>query len=203
MNREETKELIKVMQHYAAGGDVDFRWKRSDPTRWHEVEEPNWDETSFIYRIALSPENRLIMDAWEADNDCLEVQNLYHGWVRRMDSQNPPTFDKGVIYRIKSKYKYTPEQQLIVDAHERGESIDCVLLNTQMKHAWGRISVRAVLNFRDFAYRLTPVVIVTYKSTGHGAEVKGKIREAEKGSEYDKAIICAPHLWKWEGERTL
>ena len=202
MNREETKELIKVMQHYAAGGDVDFRWKRSDPTRWHEVEEPNWDETSFIYRIALSPEDRLIMDAWEDDHECIEVL-LFNTWGDRQQPSELLDAKLLKVNRYRIKPKYTPEQQLIVDAHERGESIDCVLLNTQMERAWGRISVRAVLNFRDFAYRLTPVVIVTYKSTGHGAEVKGKIREAEKGSEYDKAIICAPHLWKWEGERTL
>ena len=202
MNREETKELIKVMQHYAAGGDVEFKAHASSPLLWKKTEYPHWGSLNADYRIAKSPADREIMDAWEADHDCLEVS--IHGagrWKDRFMDRNSAPDLKAHAYRIKSKY--TPEQQLIVDAHERGESIDCVLLNTQMERAWGRISVRAVLNFRDFAYRLTPVVIVTYKSTGHGAEVKGKIREAEKGSEYDKAIICAPHLWKWEGERTL
>ena len=203
MNRADTAELIKVMRHYADGGEVERLVRHNN--YWAPDENPTWLKIPSAYRIALSPEDRLIMDAWEADNDCLEVYQSGTGWSNKwvdyIGQNGPPNFDTSFKFRIKSKY--TPEQQLIVDAHERGESIDCVLLNTQMERAWGRISVRAVLNFRDFAYRLTPVVIVTYKSTGHGAEVKGKIREAEKGSEYDKAIICAPHLWKWEGERTL
>ena len=184
MNREETKELIKVMQHYVDGGSVEYAAIDSCAVktgRWIGIPSPAF--AALTYRIALSPENRLIMDAWEADNNCLECMNHDETWRNRLYPSTPPTFDGENIYRIKSKY--TPEQQLIVDAHERGESIDCVLLNTQMERAWGRISVRAVLNFRDFAYRLTPapVVIVTHRN--HHGDIQYTIKNSKAADSYD------------------
>ena len=202
MNREETKELIKVMQHYAAGGDVDFRWKRSDPTRWHEVEEPNWDETSFIYRIALSPEDRLIMDAWEADNNCLECMNHDETWRNRLYPSTPPTFDGENIYRIKPKY--TPEQQALIDAHERGESIGWIPIDNYYNQDW-KPHTRDKWYFDENEYRLTPapVVIVTYSANDSTQFTKGYVEHAIKGSELDERLSSNPIMWKNIEERTL
>jgi len=199
MNREETKELIKVMQHYVDGGSVEYAAIDSCAVktgRWIGIPSPAF--AALTYRIALSPENRLIMDAWEADNDCLEVQNLYHGWVRRMDSQNPPTFDKGVIYRIKSKYKYTPEQQALIDAHERGESIDCRRLDAEEGEEWVTFVPKPSWIFSTYEYRLTPapVVIVTYQHKS------GDIHYATKGSK-NSALYESMPSWSVIEERTL
>jgi len=184
MNREETKELIKVMQHYVDGGSVEYAAIDSCAVktgRWIGIPSPAF--AALTYRIALSPENRLIMDAWEADNDCLEVQNLYHGWVRRMDSQNPPTFDKGVIYRIKPKY--TPEQQALIDAHGRGESIDCRRLDAEEGEEWVTFVPKPSWIFSTYEYRLTPapVVIVTHRN--HHGDIQYTIKNSKAADSYD------------------
>lgn len=54
MNREETKEAIKVMQHYADGGEVEA----SGGDGWHRFISPgapSWNWVDFEYRIKEEP----------------------------------------------------------------------------------------------------------------------------------------------------
>ena len=46
----ELKEMIKVMQHYENGGEVEFKQKIEDDTKWR-LACPNWNWDSFGYRI--------------------------------------------------------------------------------------------------------------------------------------------------------
>ena len=46
----ELKEMIKIMEHYCNGGDVEFKQKREDDTKW-KLACPNWNWDSFNYRI--------------------------------------------------------------------------------------------------------------------------------------------------------
>ena len=46
----ELKEMIKVMQHYENGGEVEFKQKKEDDTKWR-LACPNWNWDSFDYRI--------------------------------------------------------------------------------------------------------------------------------------------------------
>ena len=53
MNREETKEAIKVMQHYADGGEVEYR--SCDKSDWSFDDSPWWNWISYTYRIKQTP----------------------------------------------------------------------------------------------------------------------------------------------------
>ena len=51
MTREETKEAIKVMQHFVDGGEVEcitLRYKN-----WFIISDPVWDWLRFEYRIKV------------------------------------------------------------------------------------------------------------------------------------------------------
>lgn len=50
---DRTKEAIKVMQHYADGGDVQFRIR--DHQGWSEASTPCWDWDRKEYRIKPEP----------------------------------------------------------------------------------------------------------------------------------------------------
>ena len=45
------KEMIKVMEHYDTGGEVEFITKGYIGTRWETVTLPSWDWSHFDYRI--------------------------------------------------------------------------------------------------------------------------------------------------------
>lgn len=52
MNREQTREAIKVMQHFADGGEVEC--KQCDGS-WGRLMDPNWQFSSCEYRIKPKP----------------------------------------------------------------------------------------------------------------------------------------------------
>lgn len=57
MNREETKEAIKVMQHYADGGAIQL--SRKNANDWTDVDfKPRWDWMTRDYRIKPTPKLR-------------------------------------------------------------------------------------------------------------------------------------------------
>lgn len=55
MNPEQTREAIRVMQHFADGKRIEFRWRDGDGTWWCPMTEPVWDWDSAEYRIAREP----------------------------------------------------------------------------------------------------------------------------------------------------
>ena len=56
----ELKEMIKVMQHYDIGGEVEFKQKIEDDTKWR-LACPNWNWSSFNYRIKKP---NVIIEKW-------------------------------------------------------------------------------------------------------------------------------------------
>lgn len=46
----ELKEMIKVMQHYENGGEVELKEKDKDDAEW-EIRDPLWNWRNFDYRI--------------------------------------------------------------------------------------------------------------------------------------------------------
>jgi len=66
MTRDEAREAIKVLQHYADGGDVEYRSSLAD--RWWLASAPVFDFTKRQYRIKPKP-----AEGWGTisdDGDC-------------------------------------------------------------------------------------------------------------------------------------
>ena len=53
-------EMIKVMEHYDNGGEVEFKQNREDDTKWR-LACPNWNWDSFDYRIKKP---RVTIEKW-------------------------------------------------------------------------------------------------------------------------------------------
>ena len=50
------KDKIKVMQHYASGGEVQVRYNKT--SKWLDITDPLWDWDSNTYRIKPEPKYR-------------------------------------------------------------------------------------------------------------------------------------------------
>ena len=61
-NKMDTINKIRVMQHYADGGEVEFRPKNSIVTSWDLVLSPSWDWSCLDYRI--KKEKRIVIEKW-------------------------------------------------------------------------------------------------------------------------------------------
>ena len=68
MTREETLEAIKVMQHYADGGEVEQRL-RYDELDWHVNHYPNFDFLHYDYRIKKATKKKIKLEAWMENAD--------------------------------------------------------------------------------------------------------------------------------------
>ena len=69
MNREETLEAIKVMQHYADGGEVEARLidqKHFGEEAWTHHDNPWWVWPDFDYRIKKATK-KIKLEAWLVD----------------------------------------------------------------------------------------------------------------------------------------
>ncbi len=60
MTREETKTAIKIMQHYAEGGEIEYRHNDPLHSQWEVLYVPNWDWLDCEYRIKPDKKKRLI-----------------------------------------------------------------------------------------------------------------------------------------------
>jgi len=182
MNRADTAELIKVMRHYADGGEVERLVRHNN--YWAPDENPTWLKIPSAYRIALSPEDRLIMDAWEDDHECIEVL-LFNTWGDRQQPSELLDAKLLKVNRYRIKPKYTPEQQALIDAHERGESIDCRRLDAEEGEEWVTFVPKPSWIFSTYEYRLTPapVVIVTHRN--HHGDIQYTIKNSKAADSYD------------------
>ena len=57
----ELKEMIKVMQHFENGGEVEFKKTTEDDKEWL-LAHPTWNWASFDYRI--KKEKRVVIEKW-------------------------------------------------------------------------------------------------------------------------------------------
>ena len=60
------KEMIKVMQHYKNGGEVEYTTKRGINSPWEAVTLPSWDWVDFDYRIKKEKEEKpkIVIGKW-------------------------------------------------------------------------------------------------------------------------------------------
>jgi hypothetical protein len=63
MTREETLEAIKVMQHYADGGEVEQSRDVYTTREWNTNHYPQWDWIAFEYRIKKTTK-KIKLEAW-------------------------------------------------------------------------------------------------------------------------------------------
>lgn len=105
MNREETAEAIKVMQHFVDWGFVQRR-ERGDKGRWSDEFTRQWNWGEYEYRIALPAEQQAIVDAWEADKDSVEYwSSAFQEWTKRENAPLAIDHLKAGRYRIKPSPK--------------------------------------------------------------------------------------------------
>lgn len=86
----ELKEMIKVMQHYADGGEVEVY--KND--RWTIGVNPIWDWDNFDYRIK-EPKQKVTIEKWLCRNNqgefiAIETSNInlyeYHKKIKLIES---------------------------------------------------------------------------------------------------------------------
>ena len=75
MTKEETKDLIAVMQAYVDGKQI--QWERSDG-KWADVPEPSWSVNA-NFRVKPEPKYRPFKDADECWQEMLKHEPF--GWV--------------------------------------------------------------------------------------------------------------------------
>ena len=71
----ELKEMIKVMQHYDNGGEVEFKEKYTNNSKWR-LSSPSWDWDVFEYRIKKQKQ-KVTIEKWlcqDRKNDYIVVE---------------------------------------------------------------------------------------------------------------------------------
>ena len=63
MSKIELKEMIKVMQHFEEGGDVEYTIKKELEVHWATVTSPSWDWAYFEYRIK-EQKQKVTIEKW-------------------------------------------------------------------------------------------------------------------------------------------
>lgn len=82
MDKEKTKDLIKIMQAFLEGEVIEQRAVISDnyQSGWFTHSSDNWDTTKYMYRIKPRPQYRPFRDA---DECWAEMKNHQpFGWVK-------------------------------------------------------------------------------------------------------------------------
>ena len=59
----ELKEMIKVMQHYENGGEIEYSVKEDDYSSWTKCVNPLWDWFDYNYRIK-EPKQKVTIEKW-------------------------------------------------------------------------------------------------------------------------------------------
>ena len=98
VSKMELKEMIKVMQHYDNGGDVELSSKRGSGYHWATVTSPSWDWDYFDYRIK-EQKSKVTMEKWL----CINNQGVY----AVIESSNVDMY--GVYERVKLMESYEIE----------------------------------------------------------------------------------------------
>ena len=79
MTREETKELLPIMQAFVEGKTIEHS---ADGKFWSKVDTPTWSSSKF-YRIKLEPKYRPFKNKEECWNEMLKHQPF--GWLSDKD----------------------------------------------------------------------------------------------------------------------
>lgn len=57
-----TADMIKIMQHYVDGGEIEFKEKSDDDTTWR-LSCPSWDWETYEYRIK-EEKQKIVIEKW-------------------------------------------------------------------------------------------------------------------------------------------
>lgn len=97
MTREETKNLIVVMQAYVAGEQIQYTDAESED--WTDIESPEWDP-NYDYRIKPEPKYRSFKNAEECWQEMLKHQPF--GWIKsKRDDHYSMVTMVGADYKMK------------------------------------------------------------------------------------------------------
>ena len=72
----ELKEMIKVMQHYDNGGEVQVKLKNTNDNHWATVSSPSWDWVYREYRIK-EEKQKVTIEKWLCRNSKQEEFVIY------------------------------------------------------------------------------------------------------------------------------
>lgn len=65
----ESKEIIKVMKHYEKGGEIEFKRRNENNTKWRKrLSAPFWDWRDFDYRIRATKQE-ITIEKWLCSNN--------------------------------------------------------------------------------------------------------------------------------------
>lgn len=62
-----TEEMIKVMQHFENGGEVECQSKDFVSKKWHSVKEPSWNWGEYNYRVK-EQKQKVTIEKWLCKN---------------------------------------------------------------------------------------------------------------------------------------
>lgn len=104
MDKEKTKNLIKIMQASLEGEVIEYRCKDSEnPLSWLTHSGIDWDTYRFEYRIKPKPQYRPFKDRKECWNEMKNHQPF--GWVEvDGDYENIVEFNKNEEVFVNSRY---------------------------------------------------------------------------------------------------
>lgn len=88
MNRQQTKELLPIIQAFAEGKTIEFRNKSFK--EWTEIDNPSFDPTITNYRIKPEPKYRSFKDAEECWQEMLKHEPF--GWVKYKEENKYTTY---------------------------------------------------------------------------------------------------------------
>ena len=58
-----SEDMIRVMQGYNKGQDVEFKSKNSNSTEWSIIKSPTWNWEDFDYQIK-EPKRKVTVEKW-------------------------------------------------------------------------------------------------------------------------------------------
>ena len=73
---KDLKEQIEIMTHYLNGGEVEFKKKDEDDTKWR-IPFPTWNWDDFEYRIKPKQKQKVTIEKWlcrDRKNDYIVVE---------------------------------------------------------------------------------------------------------------------------------
>ena len=79
MNRNQSKDMLPIIQAYAEGKAIESRCIKGDKSLWYDDEDPSFDD-EFEYRIKPEPKFRPFKDAEECWNEMQKHKPF--GWVK-------------------------------------------------------------------------------------------------------------------------
>lgn len=80
MDKEKTKDLIKIMQAFLEGEVIECKLKSENPlSKWFTHSRDSWNSDKYMYRIQPKPQYRPFKDLEECWNEMKNHQPF--GWV--------------------------------------------------------------------------------------------------------------------------